>query len=199
MIGEGDYKKAIGKPLVIYEAGGGAGANAGHIMDLLRTRAPDVYATARYTLVQPCAALAERQRLRLSAAHRRQVQVVSGRGVAEWAGALEVDPRPCYVLGLDFLGTLPHDKVAYKRLQEGGPVQLCEAIISDEPDGRVAETYQPLADGSIARVLELCPDLIKSLASPPEHEGLLPAAKQFLRTVMRSSRRVDGAVFVPTG
>lgn len=84
----------------------------------------------------------------------------------------DVDPRPCFFLGMELLDNLPHDKIAWATPsvlrgdgnvhpqcpENGGTEQLCEAIVVETPDG-FREAFRPLRDPVVRELLTFCPDI----------------------------------------
>ena len=102
-----------GEPLQILEVGGGNGTCAAGVLNYLRREAPATYASSKYMLVEVSERLAEAQRQRLldEGLPSERWQVVHA-CAAQWAEALEEPlPGPWFVLALEVLDNLPHDKV----------------------------------------------------------------------------------------
>lgn len=94
----------------------------------------------------------------------------------------DVDPRPCFFLGMELLDNLPHDKIAWvapssprqmdgrtgttvsppmgkSKDGRGHEKQLCEAVVVESPDGGFREVFRPLRDPVIRELLAICPEL----------------------------------------
>lgn len=134
--------------LRVVEVGGGNGTNARCILDYLRDHAAQVYENTEYTLVEISSVLAERQRREL-AEHTARVTLVN-------ANFLQLDRRlargPAFLLALEVLDNLPHDKVRMRRV--GGHPQYEEAVCA-QSDGSWKESFRPLADELIRRLLRV--------------------------------------------
>lgn len=61
---------AGGKPLVLYEAGGGTGTNALNLLNWLKREEPRLYERTEYTIIEISERLAERQTERVCAVHQ---------------------------------------------------------------------------------------------------------------------------------
>ena len=93
----------------------------------------------------------------------------------------EVDPRPCFFIGMELLDNLPHDKIAWitpslgvdeephPRNNQGNTKELCEAVVLRTPSG-YQEAFRPLRDHSISELLTFCPELV-SMIKHPERAG----------------------------
>lgn len=96
--------------------------------------------------------------------------------VLEWGLSGDVDPRPCFFLGMEVLDNLPHDKIAWttpssrgklrQRLEETTNAsaqpqgeELCEAVVVKTPHGGYVEDFRPLRDPVIRELLKLRPEL----------------------------------------
>lgn len=95
-------------PLVVYEVGGGTGTNAAAVCDWVAAHAPQLYRRLQYTVLEISPALRERQ-LRALAPHAGVATSVLGD--ATCLPPALADARPCFVLALEVLDNLPHDKV----------------------------------------------------------------------------------------
>ena len=138
-------QQACGEPLRVYEIGGGSGTNAACFLDAVRRLAPDVYDSVRYINVEISAPLAEAQRT--ACARHAQVHDVLLHDAALTAAWGAKDDALCFVLALEVLDNLPHDRVV---LGEGG---WQETRISEGPPQR--EVLQPVSDALIARCLDI--------------------------------------------
>jgi SAM-dependent MidA family methyltransferase len=86
-------------PLVIYEAGGGSGTNACHILSYIQQAAPEVYATLQYTLIEISESMAQRQRERVCSAHPLAELIVAD--ICAWgerAHDRQIEQRPCFFI-----------------------------------------------------------------------------------------------------
>ncbi len=96
-------------PLRIVEVGAGNGTCALNILDHLQAYYPSVYSSCRYTVLEISESLAAQQRA-LLAAHGDRVSIVRHDAVS-WRAATPSDEHT-FVIGLEVLDNLPHDKVA---------------------------------------------------------------------------------------
>ncbi|GHP08471.1 hypothetical protein PPROV_000720900 [Pycnococcus provasolii] len=105
-----------GAPLRIFEVGAGNGTAARDVLSHVRDVAPDVYATMRYTALEPSRTLAQRQRSRVAEAGHAKDRFealqcepfgdLDSARTQSWA-----THQPCVVLMLEVLDNLPHDRV----------------------------------------------------------------------------------------
>ena len=147
-----------GEPLQILEVGGGNGTCAAGVLSYLRREAPETYASSKYMLVEVSERLAEVQRQRLLAegVPSERWEVVHS-CASQWAEALEEPlPGPWFVLALEVLDNLPHDKVRISTADgDGGGVALFEAHVIEREDGMHAEEWLPLQDEDVQQVVRL--------------------------------------------
>ena len=142
------YSRALAKymlgeisgPLHVYEIGGGSGTNAVEILNYMREHHPKVYETMQYTLIEISPVLAQRQASRIQ--DHRMANVVQS-SIHDWTK--KVKPG-AFVIALEVLDNLPHDKVV---LQDG---QWFETVVSDW-----TESKRPLQDALIAETLQYFP------------------------------------------
>jgi hypothetical protein len=133
------------RPLRVYEIGGGSGTNASCFLDAVQRLSPDVYASIRYINVEISAPLAEAQRAACARhAHVHRVLQHDAALPAAWGARYDA---PCFVLALEVLDNLPHDRVV---LDESG---WKETHISEGPPLR--EELWPVSDALIARCLDI--------------------------------------------
>jgi hypothetical protein len=117
-------------PLVVYEIGGGTGINARHILDYIRETAPKVYKEMSYTIFEISSSLrlVQEKALSVHSAVARSV-LADGTRLSDGMSSNDkegyhhsgqrpapkntrgYDERPCFVLGMEVLDNLPHDKV----------------------------------------------------------------------------------------
>lgn len=141
--------------------------------------------------------------------------------VLEWGMSGEVDPRPCFFLGMELLDNLPHDKLAWvtpsilradgdilpQSPESGGTEQLCEAVVVGTPRG-FREAFRPLRDPVIRELLSFCPDIatmVKSRGGSSNPGATEEISSNFLGRSLAglfgggALRPEHRAAFVPTG
>lgn len=96
------------QPLKVFEFGGGNGTNADYVLKFLREKNRQVYEKTQYTLVEISPTMAQRQKSLLAAEHSPTVFSVACKDMKSWADRVDED---CFVLGLEVLDNLPHDKL----------------------------------------------------------------------------------------
>lgn len=132
--------------------------------------------------------------------------------VLEWGMSGEVDPRPCFFMGMELLDNLPHDKIAWvaPSFPEGGrdeKEQLCEAVVMETPDGGFREVFRSLRDPVIRELLTICPELPRMVRNRKESESEEGSTSSFRKAFAQffGSGGSGGlepehcAAFVPTG
>lgn len=123
----------------------------------------------------------------------------------------EVDPRPCFFLGMELLDNLPHDKIAWVVPSfpgggEDGKEQLCEAVVVETPDGGFREAFRPLRDPVIRELLTICPELATMVRNQEVSESKIVSTGAFRKAFAQFFGSNGGglqpehfAAFVPTG
>lgn len=151
-------------PLVMYEIGPGNGTLAKSIMDHLQANHPSIYAKSSYNLIEISPLLVNVQRATLK---EHPVNFYEG-------SALDmeiVDDRECFVLGMEVLDNLPHDRISYDDetgdLLQGTVWTNDDAIGIDEPIYR--ETFEPATDPLIIEYMNLMDKLGRSSPSLKWH------------------------------
>lgn len=242
-----------GQPLTVVEVGGGSGSNAKAFLDFVRTAAPDVYCHAHtsYTVVDISPGLHSRQLDTVADHHTDggvfQAVCMDATDAGAWEAGL--DPTQCsaacgalpdrlrsvaggggavFVLLLEVLDNLPHDKVVWNAANGCWNEVLVDV-------GGLTEVARPAEDPVVRRALQQwlgvdvnqapCPtpsspelppsaaaldqfvvDVTASIA-PPAPASALRAAVQWLlrpdvgppRLDLRAQCLVDGApLFLPT-
>ena len=135
----------------------------------------------------------------------------------------DVDPRPCFFLGMELLDNLPHDKIAWatpsvlrgdgnlhpQSRENGGTEQLCEAVVVETPTG-FQEAFRPLRDPVIRELLAFFPDIAtmvktQSGSSSSDAGAVEAVSSSFLGGSLAglfgggALRPEHRAAFVPTG
>jgi Putative S-adenosyl-L-methionine-dependent methyltransferase len=219
-------------PLVIYELGGGTGTLAKDILNWLRHYNPEVHATCQYTCIEISPALAELQYQRVvteqEGIHEKQFQVVRG-DAAEYAtwqigrglGKKDEKDEQCFVVAMEVLDNLPHDKVIFSEENsdgQGSSGQWLEALVAESEENNnykstiesYKEVYQPVGDPLVHQCLQTWLEM--------ESEGVeegkfsLASNKGFFQKMMDAavgagaggggafnSNNDSSSIFLPTG
>ena len=205
------------RPLRVYELGGGTGTCASNFLAHVRDAAPDVYARMSYVSVEVSRTLADAQRRAVRATLRRDEPESSSRpngpktrathlkpkpkggnpttaphrvevrDATDRAGWGAVDRAPCFVVALEVLDNLPHDRVA-----RGDDGAWTQTRVAADAAGVPFEYVEPLADPLIRRVAAVTG---ASGDQPSGERGLLDAVRRAFEV---ATGRSDVA-FVPTG
>lgn len=201
------------QPLRVYELGGGTGTCAANFLAHVRDAAPDVYARMSYVSVEVSRTLADAQRRAVRASllssqsgfdeqkgfdapktraetstqspHRVEVRDATDR--AGWGA---VDRAPCFVVALEVLDNLPHDRVA-----RGADGAWTQTRVAADAAGVPFEYLEPLTDPLIRRVMGH--SVTDRTDRPGGARGLLHAARRAFDVATGMS--TSGVVFVPTG
>ena len=207
---EEDEKR--GYPLRVYEIGGGSGTHAAGFLRYLRKHAPAVFAKTTFASVEISASLAAAAKKTVRDAldgetgpkrdaTRRPSQSLSGerafsrdsdvysvvRGdAADRAAWGATDASPCFVIALEVLDNLPHDKVVL-------------ATAGDDTDGTWFQTrvrHDTEANAHVEHHSELLSDALatRALAAAAEAE-----AEENERCFARRVARAAEAAFFPPG
>ena len=197
--GDADVQQEETKPLRVYEIGGGTGTFANGFLDYCKEYSPEVYKTMVYTSIDISSSLSEAQRANVKGAgHGPEVHrtvVGDAANVKSWGSQSD---EACFVIALEVLDNLPHDRVWRPKRGVGEWMQT--EIVKDE-SGALVQRETPLKDELIKRTLQAI-QLTSDLAveggagayAPPR--GLF---KSFVDALTRMASSGDEAWFVPTG
>ena len=137
-------------PLLVTELGGGSGVTARGVLDELREMSPTVHASTQWTAVDVSHSLLRKQSETVSlGSHHRGCFRTEQRGAADAAGWGAVCRRPCFVLALELLDNLPHDRVV--REAPGEPWQETHVVPGEGEGAAPTQVLRPLADPLIVR------------------------------------------------
>ena len=153
----------------IVEFGGGTGSNAVHLLDYLKSAAPEIYNRVQYVNVdvsRPLADLAQSTNAR----HEHRYRSVLSEDFSEKSNELT------FVVALEFLDNLPHDKLRW--YDDKPPEQARVSFLRQEAE----EVFEPLTD-----------EWIRAAAAVPRGG----AEKKRRRWFFSSQEQHDA--FVPTG
>ena len=211
-------------PLKIVEFGGGNGTNADSILQYLKFEHEELYNKSEYMLVDISPSMVQRQQDLLSLKHAQERFKVVNADFSEWNQTV---PEPCYIVGLEVLDNLPHDKLV-RRISDKTKEEWCLYIPSENDDwyqtmviqDRETKEYReklvPLTDELALQTAEaflnkkpgqdkqmnLKSVIVDALSNPLEM--LKASAKTSLRRERdRLERHAPGSkhrqVFIPTG
>ncbi|KAJ3361201.1 hypothetical protein GGF31_002433 [Allomyces arbusculus] len=136
-------------PLVVYEVGGGNGTLMANILDYLQRHAPEIYATARYSIIEISASLAAIQRETAKRhGHASKVDIINTSILDDSSPVCE---DPCFVIAMEVVDNLAHD-VVRSDLSTGAPLS---AVVTTDQFYDHAEEYAPITDPTLARALYL--------------------------------------------
>ncbi len=202
----------------IVEVGGGNGTNANHILDMFRGSAPDLYQKMKYTLVEISSAMAERQKNQVESNHGKERVDVINQDILTWKPGPSIRERPTFVIMLEVLDNLPHDKIARKErgamkekwwsFNEEEKDDWLEAVVSKDAHGEFVESYRALDDPLVLECARLFLNENRSSGnqdvSLPQADGLDRFAQgvvDFGASLSKAVFRIkdEQKVFVPTG
>ena len=208
--------------LRIVEVGGGNGTCAAGVLDYLREKQPQLYERTHYTIVDLSTTNRQRQLTSLAShlptpsSHTAQPRIdVLTISMLDWNELVE---QRVYVIGLEVLDNMPHDKLVQHNNQlyqthvhsltsptaATSAVQLPSPPPSD-PNQRYRESYQPVTDPFIREYVEYQSHFAANTPSPTRHAyGTLgnqlamwvQGAGERLTAMVR--RRGEDVVWLPT-
>ena len=205
--------------LRIVEVGGGNGTCAAGILDYLRDKQPQLYERTHYTIVDFSTTNRQRQLASLgshltphphTAGPRIDVLTMS---MLDWSETIE---QRVYVIGLEVLDNMPHDKLVQHSHQLyqthvhslTSPIAAASSLPSpppSDPNQRYRESYQPVSDSFIDEYLQYHSQYTAHPPPPTRHSyGTLSnqvamwvqAAGERLTDLVR--RRGEAVVWLPT-
>ena len=207
-----------GEPVQVLEFGGGNGTCAAGFLSCMAAEFPDEWRKLQYTLVEisePLAA-AQSERLRASGIIPSRFEVLH-EDVITWAESTLPREGPWFVIGLEVLDNLPHDKL---RVHHGDatieqayafPPKSSDASHIAEKALRWTEVFRPLQDedaAAIAALLHLSDrEAVEQLHSEMMELPLAGGGRtlslaarltRLLRPLMNPNARGHDDVFVPT-
>lgn len=137
------------KDLRIIEFGGGNGTNMLYMLDFIKAMHPELYKTTTAVLVDISPAMSERQEALVKPKHKCcsfvNADICNPRG-----SKLDRYDEECFVVGLEVLDNLTHDKVV--RCADSG--DWLETLVQADDGGKLREVHQPLRDDDIRIALE---------------------------------------------
>jgi hypothetical protein len=146
-------QEATTSPISLLEVGAGNGTCAVGILDFIRDHHPKLYSRIRYTIVDVSKAFVERQRRNL-AHHGDKVKIIN-QSVYDYS---ESDQYPGFVIGLEILDNLPHDKLIVDTIGHIRETFVEEKRLSDAPESHphvLSEKNHPVRDPVIMEYLKM--------------------------------------------
>ena len=191
VLGEREDKNA---PLNLVEFGGGNGTNMMHILDFIKLRNPELYDRTNAVMIDISPAMSNRQRELIEPKHPNRIRYVRTDMTDH-----DMDPmvEECFVIGLEVLDNLPHDKIKWCDETK----EWKETHVVAHGDG-LREEYLPLQDSLILETLQLFPPPSKEKIASESRESSGSLWNRLWNTLSRrssSSSSSSSAVFLPTG
>ena len=185
-------------PLRVYELGGGTGTFARGFLDAMRREAPRVYERMKFTSVDISKKLTDAQKSSvLGAGHSKAVHEVKRGDATEHSTWGETDEEECFVIALEVLDNLPHDRVWRPKRGEG---EWYQTEVMKGKDGEWRQENVPLRDKLIRRTLEaieLTGDLaVDANGGAYNPRGFMHSIRSAFTSIASSG---DETWFVPTG
>lgn len=139
--------------VTLVELGGGTGSLACDILEWLRKHRKDVYGSCTYTSIDISANLAHVQQKRAQeSGHGDIFQSCVGDACLPETWQKFVGQRECFIIGMEVLDNLPHDKVVAMNGGDGDMVWM-ESCVDYSND--IEETFRPVSDDTLRRVLNV--------------------------------------------
>mmetsp|Transcript_3237 Transcript_3237/g.8191 ORF Transcript_3237/g.8191 Transcript_3237/m.8191 type:complete len:456 (+) Transcript_3237:178-1545(+) len=137
-------------PFVVYELGAGTGTVARNVLDYTREHEPAVYQDMHYITVEISESLAAAQHQQVceEGGHHERF-AVQRRDAADAAG-WELDDGPCYVLALEVMDNMAHDRVVRR---DGEWYETHVRHYKGCASGDMEEVLLPLQDNLIQRCM----------------------------------------------
>lgn len=154
------------RSLSLIELGGGRGTNALCILDFLLQKYPQLYDRTEYTILDSSPTLLTLQRKTLGASQHSDkayccekdlVDIAEGKtNFIDTPGGF-LSSKQCFVLGLELLDNLPHDKIRLRNTKVE-QAELTSVEAEKDRDGqRYQEVFRPLSDPLLMHVIEAAP------------------------------------------
>ena len=139
--------------VTLVELGGGTGSLACDILAWLRDHKNDVYGSCRYISVDISENLAGMQQRRAhEQGHGDVFQSHVGDACLEETWNTCVGDRECFIIGMEVLDNLPHDKVVAMDSGDGEMIWMESCVAT--PFGK-EEVFRPVSDDIVRRVLDV--------------------------------------------
>lgn len=134
------------EPLVIYEVGAGTGVLANNFLDFLAEHHRDVYERCEYHVIEQNPILIPILRNRLI--HHYHHVKVHNISILNWR---EMDPRRCFVIGLELFSGMPHDCIVWSG--DASTAELWFDFPQRDNLSSVVDRYLPAKDPVLLRYL----------------------------------------------
>ena len=204
--------QSAGQKLRVFEFGGGNGTNADNILKFIKEWDEELYQRTKYTLVEISPAMAQRQKSLLAAGHPSSVFRVKCQDIKSWDKRVD---KPCFVLGLEVLDNLPHDKLVRRTKEDMWHVYREQdqsewfqtMVVKDGISRRLVEQLAPLEDSLALRAAKHFLTASQEKETIRDSSSLFKAFFSAMTAVQRERRNFerplsnsdDKAVFVPSG
>jgi len=146
-------KSGVNGPLIIYEIGPGNGTLCEGIIEYIKVKYPEIYESGlEYNLIDISKSLHAIQKTRLTSFSPRVKHYCES--ILEWKFR---DNRPCFIIAMEVLDNLPHDRIMYQsdgELMQGVVWTNDRAKYSDVP-GKYVEVFVPANDKVILELVGL--------------------------------------------
>ena len=198
------------EPLIIYEVGAFNGALAVTVLNFLAEQYPDVYDKCEYHCIELSADMVRIQRAKL--VHHMHHVKLHHISIFNWR---EVDPRRCFVLGVEVMSSMPHDCIVYS--DDHAVYQNYINFLNSDNLATAEERWERCSDPMILRYLRyaefmreetfnslkvLCLTDGKVNDDPAKWNSIEPSAYDSHMTIVLKSLNVHNPyriVWIPTG
>lgn len=216
-----DYGK--GYPLKVYELGGGSGTHAAGFLSYIKKNAPEVFANMVYGSVEISSALAAAQRKCVTTAmqtvgeehasdkgkkcikksnpvtkipYERVPYKVMVRDAIDRHGWGDTNPDPCFVVALEVLDNLPHDKVVFLK-DEWMETRVFDT--GNEGNDHYQELLDPVSDPLISRAMNAVGVGDSMDNSSFSHHFSAKTVLDYLASVINAVTGTPNTIYLPTG
>lgn len=167
--------------LIIYEIGAGNGTNAKNILDSIKPMSK-LYEKTKYKSIEISPTLAERQERYLQKYHPKNFEVIN-KDIADWN---IVETAPCFILALEVLDNMPHDKIIFNTSDPENTIFETKVELKE---GKLIEKYEKVTDELIKELLSLKPELLQ-VDSVEEKQSFFSAINDILNQDKSKERRL---------
>lgn len=182
-------EKQWNRSVTLVELGGGTGSLACDILEWIQQHRSDIYGSCRYVSMDISENLAAMQQRR-ACQHGHENVFQSHVGDACMADTWKsvIGDEECFIIGMEVLDNLPHDKVVAMDGGDGEMVWM-ESCVGEE------EVFRPVSDEVILRVLDIYLEMRES--HPSSTGGGNPMIDAVFKWLL-DAQRIPEPIFLPT-
>ncbi len=175
--------------VTLVELGGGTGSLACDILQWLKEHRIDVYDSCKYISIDISENLAAMQQRRVHEhGHGDAFHSHVGDACHQETWKKSVGNRECFIIGMEVLDNLPHDKVVAMD-KGGGEMIWMETCVGEE------ELFRPVSDDLIKRVLDI---YLRMRESHPSQSSVASPVVDAVFNWLLDVQGVPEPIFLPT-